>query len=74
MAPRSVIPCVALYEAAIARLGPIPTLIEWDTDIPPLDVLMAEAEKANEILAHVVPNVMHGQALARRTERAPHAA
>jgi hypothetical protein len=25
-----------LYRRAIARFGPVPTLIEWDTDIPPL--------------------------------------
>ncbi len=41
----------ALYEYAIARFGPVPTLIEWDTDIPALDVLLAEAGKANRILA-----------------------
>ncbi len=40
----------ALYEKAIARLGPVPTLIEWDTDIPALDVLLAEAQKADRIL------------------------
>ena len=36
----------ALYEAAVARFGPRPTLIEWDTDIPPLDVLLGEAATA----------------------------
>ena len=36
----------ALYEAALERIGPRPTLIEWDTDIPALDVLLAEAEQA----------------------------
>ncbi len=41
----------ALYEYAIARFGPVPTLIEWDTDIPALGVLLAEASKANRILA-----------------------
>ena len=40
----------SLYRDAIARLGPRPTLIEWDTDIPPLDVLIAEAGKAEAIL------------------------
>ena len=40
----------SLYREAIARLGPRPTLIEWDTDIPPLDVLIAEAAKAEAIL------------------------
>jgi uncharacterized protein (UPF0276 family) len=49
----------ALYEYAIARFGPVPTLIEWDTDIPALDVLLAEAGKANRILAAVpVPSVL----------------
>ncbi len=41
----------SLYREAVARLGPRPTLIEWDTDIPPLDVLLAEASKAAGILA-----------------------
>jgi uncharacterized protein (UPF0276 family) len=37
----------ALYEQTIARLGPVPTLIEWDTDVPALDVLVAEARNAD---------------------------
>jgi uncharacterized protein (UPF0276 family) len=41
----------ALYDAAIARFGPVPTLIEWDTDIPALSVLLGEAELANAVLA-----------------------
>jgi uncharacterized protein (UPF0276 family) len=45
----------ALYEAAIARFGRVPTLIEWDTDLPALEVLVAEAHladaKAGEALA-----------------------
>jgi uncharacterized protein (UPF0276 family) len=39
-----------LYRAAIARFGPKPTLIEWDTDIPPLEVLLDEAALAQAIL------------------------
>lgn len=39
-----------LYRETIMRIGPKPTLIEWDTDIPAPDVLMGEAEKANAIL------------------------
>jgi uncharacterized protein (UPF0276 family) len=35
-----------LYRSALQRLGPIPTLIEWDTDIPPLPQLLAEADIA----------------------------
>lgn len=41
----------SLYEAAVARFGAQPTLVEWDTDIPALDVLLAEARKASAILA-----------------------
>ena len=36
-------PVWALYQHAIQRFGNTPTLIEWDTDIPALDVLLAEA-------------------------------
>ncbi len=39
-----------LYQQAIDHLGPRPTLIEWDTDLPPLEVLVAEAHKADHIL------------------------
>jgi uncharacterized protein (UPF0276 family) len=39
-------PVWRLYEAALQRFGPVPTLIEWDTDISALDVLLAEARKA----------------------------
>ncbi|MGP1396412.1 MAG: MNIO family bufferin maturase [Inquilinaceae bacterium] len=40
----------ALFRAALDRLGPIPTLVEWDTRIPPLPVLLAEARKADILL------------------------
>jgi uncharacterized protein (UPF0276 family) len=46
-------PVWRLYEAALARFGPVPTLIEWDTDIPTWDVLMAEALKAQQRLQEV---------------------
>ena len=35
-----------LYDAALRRFGRVPTLIEWDTDIPPLATLLAEARRA----------------------------
>jgi uncharacterized protein (UPF0276 family) len=49
-------PVWALYRATIARFGPKPTLIEWDTDLPSLDVLLDEAAIAQSILeqAHAV--------------------
>ena len=43
----------ALYERALARLGPVPTLIEWDTDLPSLDVLVSEAGKADARLGRI---------------------
>jgi uncharacterized protein (UPF0276 family) len=36
----------ALYDYALQRFGPVPTLIEWDTQLPPLADLLAEADKA----------------------------
>ena len=38
-----------LYRAALRRFGDIPTLIEWDTDLPEFDVLHAEARKADSL-------------------------
>ena len=40
----------ALYTRAIERVGPRPTLIEWDTDIPAFSVLECEAATAQAIL------------------------
>jgi uncharacterized protein (UPF0276 family) len=40
----------ALYRKAVAHFGPVPTLIEWDTDLPELAVLVAEAHKAQRVL------------------------
>jgi uncharacterized protein (UPF0276 family) len=49
-------PVWALYREAVRSIGPRPTLIEWDTDIPALDVLLGEARKAAGILesAHAI--------------------
>lgn len=44
-------PVWALYEETIKRFGAIPTLIEWDTDIPEFSVLMDERETAAKILS-----------------------
>ena len=45
----------ALYGAALAHTGPRPTLVEWDTDIPALDVLLEEARIARSHLARAEP-------------------
>jgi len=39
-----------LYEKTLKKFGPIPTLIEWDTDVPSLKVLIGEAKKAQILL------------------------
>jgi len=44
-------PVWGLFEHSLRRFGPIPTLIEWDTDVPALDVLLGEAAKARARLA-----------------------
>jgi uncharacterized protein (UPF0276 family) len=43
-------PVWSLYEAALERFGPVPTLIEWDTDLPALGVLLGEAAKARAFM------------------------
>lgn len=50
-------PVWALYEQALALFGARPTLIEWDTDIPALDVLIAQAKTAQNYLDKVQPRV-----------------
>lgn len=39
-----------LYDQFVRRHGPRPTLIEWDSQIPPLAVLLEEAARAQSIL------------------------
>ena len=43
-------PVWALFRHAVARFGPRPTLIEWDSDYPPLEQLISEAATARRIL------------------------
>ncbi|MGC1302007.1 MAG: DUF692 domain-containing protein [Caulobacteraceae bacterium] len=40
----------SLYEMVIHRFGPRPTLVEWDNDLPPLEVLLEQAVLAQAIL------------------------
>ena len=39
-----------LYEAALSRLGPTSTLVEWDTRIPPLGQVLDQADHARGFL------------------------
>jgi len=40
----------SLYQQALARLGPVPTLIEWDAQVPEWTALEREARRADSIL------------------------
>jgi uncharacterized protein (UPF0276 family) len=53
-----------LFERFVQRAGPRPVLIEWDTDVPAFDVLLAEAAKAETIMqaAVSVPEPTHAVA------------
>jgi uncharacterized protein (UPF0276 family) len=44
-------PVWTLYAGVIAQAGPLPTLIEWDNDLPGWPVLAEEAARAAAILA-----------------------
>jgi uncharacterized protein (UPF0276 family) len=44
----------ALYEHALRQFGAVPTLVEWDTDVPPLEVLLAEAGRADARLVRTM--------------------
>ena len=44
-------PVWQVFGHALARLGPRPTLVEWDTDLPAPAVLLAEAAKAEALMA-----------------------
>jgi uncharacterized protein (UPF0276 family) len=45
----------ALYEHAVRRYGEVPTLIEWDTNLPALNTLLDEVRIAREVMAGVCP-------------------
>jgi uncharacterized protein len=52
----------ALYEAALKHFGPVPTLIEWDNDVPPLNILIEEAARAQRLLDAAKPEPAHANA------------
>jgi uncharacterized protein len=51
-----------LFDTAIGRAGPVPTLVEWDSDIPGWPVLKAEAAAAQAILDRHAQRFMHREA------------
>ncbi|WP_088723523.1 DUF692 domain-containing protein [Thioclava sp. F42-5] len=44
-------PVWALYAETVSKSGPLPSLIEWDNDVPDFATLMAEAKRASMILS-----------------------
>ena len=55
-----------LFEIVIGQCGPIPTLVEWDSDIPEWPVLKAEAAAAQAVLERHAHGSMLGKAHATR--------
>lgn len=47
-------PVWTLYAEVIARAGPLPTLVEWDNDLPDWPVLQSEVARADAILTRQV--------------------
>jgi uncharacterized protein len=50
-----------LFETVIGRAGPIPTLVEWDSNLPDWPVLKAEAAAAQAILDRYAQRFMPGE-------------
>ena len=51
-----------LYREALARWGPVTTLVEWDEDIPPFEYVAEEARQAREICREVLGDSPAGDA------------
>lgn len=49
----------ALYARAVERFPAAPALVEWDTDLPPLAVLLDEARRAADIRAGAPAGPIH---------------
>jgi uncharacterized protein (UPF0276 family) len=59
-----VVPAVwDLYRRAVARLGRVSTLIEWDDRIPDFETLLVEAERARAAEAETLGGPEHASAL-----------
>ena len=52
------------YAHALRRFGPVPTLIEWDTALPTLDLLLGEAEQAQALLDEAAGGLPHAASCA----------
>ena len=63
-----------IYQHAVQRFGPVPTLVEWDTDVPALDVLLEEVGRAkaagNDVMAAMAATVATVAAQGNKKRRA----
>jgi uncharacterized protein (UPF0276 family) len=50
-----------LYQHAVQRFGAVPTLIEWDTDLPELSVLLDEASQASALARQALTNPLQNE-------------
>lgn len=50
------------YRALLGRTGPVPTLVEWDTRLPPFAALLAESDQAARVMADVLRAAVPGPA------------
>jgi hypothetical protein len=55
-----------LFDIVIGRCGPIPTLVEWDSDLPDWPLLKAEADAAQAIIDRHAQDFMPGKTYAAR--------
>lgn len=51
-----------LFRASQRSFGRQPTFIEWDSELPSLDVLLAEARRASTIMTHSTGELIHAAA------------
>jgi len=56
-----------LYRTTIELSGPVSTIIEWDDEIPELEILLAEAERAQRVRTEAVDARARGKAGTPRT-------
>lgn len=59
-----------LYELALAHHGPVPTLIEWDTDVPEFTVLLEQAQQIERRLGSLPGRMSHAAPVAMAGSRA----
>ena len=55
-------PVLSLYERLVRRIGPVPTIVEWDENVPSLDRLLVERDRARDTAARALAPAAKGAA------------